>query len=546
MASKGHIGSKARVRSYNDDQSRDSMINQFKMYAEVFRLLGWIRSVSSCHSSRTVYRITYLGCLVAEAIDPRYLLEQCLLAVSFPNDANNIKFKNHVSPFLTILKTMASLDGLGCRDEFIIGPLSLNNDQNRDEFNEMIIRLKSIRSPTTQAGRVLALDGAFRELLVILGLSEDTVQNYTRIPIAALKGCKWAQELKTNVIYGNKKNILSLTDHGKELLAEMENMYVVHCNTVMNLELEARKAVSLFGLIHLLKRAKYNTAPLEKIADPYEQYLGQLLNYKKGQQILFSPYQQLSPEQLDVVLGELLQYKENSLDEEKELTNFIDDAELMVNYGSRLLPEVRVPVVRIVSPGYSSANLNQTTTILGKLTDACGRITNISDATQEVFKHYFSANKDIFYPAIGDLFNAIGFRCEVWRSGITGLRWDAILADENYSIPIEIKSPGEEKFIQVKGIRQALENKIILDSRMLDDYKTTRNTTTLVVGYFAPNDRAEVGELVNDIKKVYKINIGIIDFKTLLFLAALRIRNRLIPEFSEFRTLSGVMHVNYT
>ena len=35
----------------------------------------------------------------------------------------------------------------------------------------------------------------------------------------------------------------------------------------------------------------------------------------------------------------------------------------------------------------------------------------------------------------------------------------------NKIIPIEIKSPSEELYVNVKGIRQALENKIILESR---------------------------------------------------------------------------------
>jgi hypothetical protein len=120
-----------------------------------------------------------------------------------------------------------------------------------------------------------------------------------------------------------------------------------------------------------------------------------------------------------------------------------------------------------------------------------------------------------YYPFVSDCLIKIGFsKVSVTRDGDTSNRIDSIIIDKDRSIPIEIKSPTEIRYINVKSIGQALENKIILLSR--EFYKTDFVTTTLVIGYDLPNDRSEVNNLINYFYNSYKINIGYIDTKTLL------------------------------
>ncbi len=121
-----------------------------------------------------------------------------------------------------------------------------------------------------------------------------------------------------------------------------------------------------------------------------------------------------------------------------------------------------------------------------------------------LYKKYENSNKDVFYPLIGDIFKYLGYNCRVSRNGTNYERYDAIIISDK-SIPIEIKSPGEEKNISVKAVRQALENKITLLSRK--NYSTDWNTSTFVVGYNLPNNRAEVSTLIKDIKSTYNITI---------------------------------------
>jgi hypothetical protein len=117
-----------------------------------------------------------------------------------------------------------------------------------------------------------------------------------------------------------------------------------------------------------------------------------------------------------------------------------------------------------------------------------------------------------------------------------------MIIDPIFSIPIEIKSPGEEEFISVKGVRQALENKIVLLAR--EAYTTMPETTSLVVGYKLPNNRSEVNTLVSDIKKAYNINIGIIDLESLLYLVGISFFENKEHSQSDLQLLHGFIDVS--
>lgn len=119
-----------------------------------------------------------------------------------------------------------------------------------------------------------------------------------------------------------------------------------------------------------------------------------------------------------------------------------------------------------------------------------------------------------FYLHIGEIFSLMGFNnVNVTRDGDVNCRFDATIIDDLNSIPIEIKSPKEDKEINIKAITQACENKIILLSRAF--YPTQTETTSLAVAFSYPPSRSGVYELIEDFKSVYDINIGIIDIEDL-------------------------------
>lgn len=120
-----------------------------------------------------------------------------------------------------------------------------------------------------------------------------------------------------------------------------------------------------------------------------------------------------------------------------------------------------------------------------------------------------------FYEVVGNILEEIGFKkVSVTREGDTNNRMDAIIIDDERSIPIEIKSPKEIEYINVKSVRQALENKIVLLSRKF--YSTEKDISSLAIGYNYPNDRSDVYESIDDIFETFSIKVGIISFSTLL------------------------------
>jgi hypothetical protein len=56
--SSGYMGPEAVARSTRVDRSRDPLFNQLKMYAELFRMLGWLHPTSE---SSLNYTFTLLG-----------------------------------------------------------------------------------------------------------------------------------------------------------------------------------------------------------------------------------------------------------------------------------------------------------------------------------------------------------------------------------------------------------------------------------------------------------------------------------------------------
>lgn len=142
-----------------------------------------------------------------------------------------------------------------------------------------------------------------------------------------------------------------------------------------------------------------------------------------------------------------------------------------------------------------------------------------------------------FYPLIGEILNDIGLNTSITRDGDTNNRADAIIIDVNYSIPIEIKSPTEIEYINIKSIRQALENKIIFLSRKF--YTTDLSTSTLAIGFNYPEARSEVPQLVEDIYKTFKINVGYIDIADLLKIHFNFLINNIEFDVDRLRLLKG-------
>ena len=101
-SSSGYVGQEAIALSTRKDRSRDPLYNQLKMYGELFRHLGWIKSTPE---SALEFVISPLGELVANrGRNFNDLLIKCILCFSYPNMSIVTNHHLNIRPFFTILK----------------------------------------------------------------------------------------------------------------------------------------------------------------------------------------------------------------------------------------------------------------------------------------------------------------------------------------------------------------------------------------------------------------------------------------------------------
>jgi len=166
---------------------------------------------------------------------------------------------------------------------------------------------------------------------------------------------------------------------------------------------------------------------------------------------------------------------------------------------------------------------------------------NTKDVFIELGLNAYSDKRIEFYEIIGAILEYIGFSSvSITRDGDTNNRMDAIIVDETRSIPIEIKSPREVEYINVKSIRQALENKIVLLSRTF--YPTTKETSSLSIGYTYPSDRSTVDELISMIFDTYDFNIGTISLGDLLLIFYEKAIEKITFDLNRIYNLKGRLY----
>lgn len=491
-ASCGRMGSEALERSTRDDRSCDPLYNQSKMYSELFRALGWITSASD---SRLSFYFTTLGAHVASAgPSAEKLTLSCIVGIAFPNPVLDIKFETSVRPFSCILKAMKALDGYICRDEIILGPMSIKDDRDPRVFAKMIADIKGYRKSRN-------LTTPLNALLKKCQISKTTSENYTRFPLAVLKWSAWATTSDKKIYDGRFQKFYELTAAGETFVERCEKMHDFRASDIDNYQPEVIKALIENTYYAMLASADFDLAPVAQIIATND---GILRNHNISiENLIFSPFQELSQKQFEEFTDIPVIYSDRS----QQTVSAIGEA-LSGNSSARTSVHHKIQLLK----GSNNAVTNQELREIWKQANA-----NIEDAVRKLISRHQNDNKEDFYPLVASLFTAAGFPCETSRTGVNYQRWDASIELNGLFIPIEIKSPGEEKQLSVKAIRQALENHVILQARLSE--KSKKEYTSLAVGFQYPNDRAEVNELVANIRETFDIKIGVIDFASLVQIA---------------------------
>lgn len=517
-SSSGYIGIQALERSYErKDTSRNPLYNQAKMYAEVYRFLGWIVSGEDVALR---FNFTFLGIHVATAGDSsNKLFEQCLLGINYPNKILDVRFSDINKPFVSIMKTVALLDGEICRDEILVGPMNLSNGYNSDEIKQAANRIKVIRSTKKYSNLELEL----LKLSDKLGITLNTMRNYTRFVISALVFSGWLEK-NVSTVYGSNKDFLKVTSKGSEMITWLDNTVSIDGNTLLKKDDKVVREVSKLSFLQMLQRADFivdkELANMTDAGNIAEEVFG-------GKDILFSPYQYFN--------------KQDTRDLFPEYETDIGDKTIDFSVGDS------------TSTGYtfkSNKPIGTTNSIATKRNSAKHKLLDELDkwdgsthnAIKSINKDAISMKQVEFYPFIAELFQIIfGLDARAPQAGVNNERFDVIIPDTKYSIPVEVKSPTEEVMLSVKAVRQALENKVVLLSRYSRPYPTIREISTFAVGYNIPNERSDVYKLIEDIHNTYDINVAISNVDVLLTAAYYCLLNNKTYLISDFSDVRGVI-----
>lgn len=500
MTAYGYVGDDALRLSNTDQESMNSALMNAKMYAEVFRMLGWVTPYDEKASYPLVF--TYIGIHMALSKgDAGKLYEQCVLGINNPTElADKVHYDEKLRFFKCALRSFIDLDGIMYKHELCLGPMSVN-DIHESEYKAMIKKIKGIR------GNHQRLTEAFKELADSLGMKTTPVDNCTRLPIAFMKNCGWIESVSDKTLYNKTMSCLKITPHGIETYERIKDYHDLRLDEFNTYSSKQKEALIRLGTYSMLIEAGYN---LENVADRISEDKKVCSSILKGKDLLFSPCQTLRRTLVESALG--IHLGEGTYSIRK-----ID------NYGSEVREREAIYFTnRIYLNLQDEAAIEllkdpEDIEFLQKVENLQNKGFASKEIVEELFKHYIKATQTTFYPLIATLFKIMGFNCSISRPGDNGARWDAIIDDPIRSIPIEIKSPTEEQFLSIKAIRQALENKIILLSR--GTHATSPDTSTLAIGYYMPNERAEVVRLISDFKETYGYKIGVLDLKSLLSLS---------------------------
>ncbi|MCY7714228.1 hypothetical protein MH052_14650 [Bacillus altitudinis] len=516
-SSKGYVGEEALKRSYAiKDTSRNPLYNQAKMYAEVYRMFGWMNSVDSALE----FKFTILGAHVAlSGQSIKSIVELCLFGIYFPNQIIDVRFTNRGKPYVSIMKYFNALDDVLHRDEIIIGALNLENSDDKQEFTESVEQIKKLRSDTNSKKAIV---NKMNELSENLGISCTTMRNYTRILIAALKYTGWAEEVNLNV-YGKKTKFLKITQYGKEVRERISLLKYTTLSELEQLNEQQINAVCKIGFLTLLKMANFSVeedlTTLTKEAD----IVNAIFNTTD---IFFNPFQSYSRENI------LKYFPEGNLE---------TDGKIRKEFTVEELQEIEAVLrneKKIRSQDASSCKNNKTAKLIIELLQK--HENNEKFVIDKLKTNILMMKQTHFYPLVADLFEIIfNLNARTPQAGVNNERFDVIIPDENFSIPVEVKSPTEEIMLSVKAVRQALENKIILLSRK--NYITDKSISSIAVGFNIPNKRSDVYLLIEDIKQAFDINISITSIEQLLNAAINCLRNEKKYNIEDFKHVYGVI-----
>ena len=287
--SSGYMGEEAISRSTRPDRSRDPLYNQLKMYAELFRSLGWLHPTEK---SALNYTFTLLGHQIVKAEDHYLpLLGETALGIAYPSRILTVKGEFDLRPFAFILRTMLESDGMISRDEMIVGPLSAPSDRDAEAAKHMAEIIHKVRENSA------AIQIALTRVSQLRGIQRNTLMNYTRWPIAILRDCGWVEEARIKFRSGGSYKVFKLTTWGEKTAQRVSDSADIRLDQLDGLSSGDKAALSIYAHYNMLDRAGFDLAA---VSEKLQIQVTALSSARKKlglfarQPLLFSPFQSLS------------------------------------------------------------------------------------------------------------------------------------------------------------------------------------------------------------------------------------------------------------
>ena len=525
--SSGHMGEKAISRSTRKDRSRDPLYNQMKMYAELFRSLGWLQSTKGSALKCT---FTLLGEQLVEAgRDWRPLVGETALGIAYPSYVLKVKPGHEIRPFATILRTMRACDGGLSRDEMILGPLSAPSDRTTEDLEALVAQVAALRASPAAPQEALA------DLGTHLGIQVNTMRNYTRWPLAVMQTLGWTSKGRESYGQGRRTfEIHRLTALGREKADYLEHSVDIRADDIARLPLEQRRSLSRHAHFAMLNRAGFDVpssaySRSTKGSDLRTALVA--LGVQTDRPILFSPFQSLT------IQDSLAFFSAREAPHEVHHKTEVSDG-AVVGRGSR---EHLFVAPNLVAKKHADSESDELDVLRSALRAVRDSSEDLNAAALTFVQSRIADTKTQFYPLVTKLLRLLGFDSDVSRAGVNYQRWDACVWVSGFAVPIEIKSPTEELFISTKAVRQAIENKVILLAR--GGLPTKHDLTTLIVGYQVPNERGDLSQLIEDVHTAFGFNIGVLDLRTLVLLAMRSLTESVTIEEEQLSHLKGFLNV---
>ena len=240
---------------------------------------------------------------------------------------------------------------------------------------------------------------------------------------------------------------------------------------------------------------------------------------------LFSPYQMLPETNVEWLMGSNIEDIRKHPDKEYDRLKVINS--------QITIRDLRLKAIYMEAQNQFTTETQMMKSVREDISNMAVSNIDVRDIASHLCVKYQYADKSDFYPFVHALLNIIGLECKGEIS-----RYDAYCVYKDHVIPVEIKSYTETHAYNAKGVRQAIENKILsYDESKTDDI----NYASLLIGYEHPDNDTEIRSLIDQAYDKFQIRVIACDLLSLSLMATRRILEQKVLDFEHILTRHGIL-----